>query len=48
MSQNQHSKLDGRETLRLTKWELENLHLPLNDLNDRFWPKAAIPFYFML
>jgi len=28
MSQNQHSKLDGGEILRLTKWELENLHLP--------------------
>ena len=28
MSQNQHSNLDGREILRLTKWELENLHLP--------------------
>ncbi len=28
MDQHQQSKLDGREILRLTKWELENLHLP--------------------
>jgi len=28
MSRYKHSKPDGREILRLTKWELENLHLP--------------------
>ena len=28
MSKNKHSKPDGRETLKLTKWELQNLHLP--------------------
>ena len=28
MGQHQLSKLDGREVLRLTKWELKNLHLP--------------------
>ena len=28
MSRYEHSMTDGRETLRLTKWELENLHLP--------------------
>ena len=28
MSRYEHSNPDGRETLRLTKWELENLHLP--------------------
>jgi len=28
MGLNQHSRLDGREILRLTQWELENLHLP--------------------
>jgi len=28
MSKQKHSKPDGRETLKLTKWELRNLHLP--------------------
>jgi len=28
MSRYKHAKLGDRETLRLTKWELENLHLP--------------------
>jgi hypothetical protein len=28
MSKHKHFKPDGRETLKLTKWELENLHLP--------------------
>lgn len=28
MSRHEHSNPDGRETLKLTRWELENLHLP--------------------
>jgi len=28
MSKRKRFRLDGRETLKLTKWELENLHLP--------------------
>ena len=28
MSKNKHYVPDGREILKLTKWELKNLHLP--------------------
>ena len=28
MSKHKHFKPDGREILKLTQWELENLHLP--------------------
>ena len=28
MSKNKHFKPDGKEFLKLTKWELGNLHLP--------------------
>ncbi|RTR32004.1 hypothetical protein [Shewanella atlantica] len=28
MNKDEHAKPDGRETLQLTQWELENLHLP--------------------
>ena len=28
MSRHERSNPDGRDTLKLTKWELENLHLP--------------------
>ncbi len=28
MSKNKHFNPDGKEFLKLTQWELENLHLP--------------------